>query len=390
MGIKEEWEEICQMSVSTIEYITNFYKKINSVLGLSMEFEYRIEEKGRFPLYKKDEELVIVPEFFNHKDLRDNVRKVVMAVAYSCFYLDKNHNGLFDVNPEYMAKGICTKMGVEYVSGDDVEKSLRLVRRKLYDDVQNGCYFEVGSILRVTQFRNYEVMNVTRNGEEETIITVKPIGRNLGKPEVELTEEELYNRCCTHPDLSNFEPNMRKNIIVISGPSGVGKDTVVEALIQKEPKINKTVSVTTRERRSNEIDGVDYYYVTKEEFRNYKFDDTLVEYEIYGGEYYGTLCAEIERHCEDNPLILVVDVGGRRSVTMRYPMAKSIFIGPPSYEVLKERIVARNENTSDQIEQRLIEAKRELAQAPMYNYVVVNDDIESCVNRIANIIRKEC
>lgn len=377
------------MSVTTVEYISNFFEKVNSALGLSMEFKYRIEEKGRFPLYRQEGELVIVPEFFNHKDLRDDVRKILMAVTYSCFYLDKNHNGQFDVDPEYMAKGICTKIGIEYVSGDDVEKNLRYVRRKLYDDVQYGCYFEVGSIIRVSQFQNYEVMKVTRNGQEETIITVKPIGRNLGKPEVDLTEEEFYNRCCTQLDLSNFEPNMRKNIFVISGPSGVGKDTVVKALLQKNPKINKTVSVTTRERRSTEIDGVDYYYVTKEEFCNYKFDDTLVEYEIYDGEYYGTLRAEVERHSEDNPLILVIDVRGRRSVMMRYPMAKSIFISPPSFESLKERIIARNENTPDEIEQRLIEAKRELAQASMYSYVVVNDDIESCVNKIAEVIQKE-
>ena len=146
------------------------------------------------------------------------------------------------------------------------------------------------------------------------------------------------------------------------------------------------IMLTTRSKRSNETEGVDYYYITKEQFYQHQIDGSLVEYELYDGEYYGTLFAEVERHYENTPLILVIDARGRRNVSMRFPMAKSIFIVPPSFEALKARILARNENTPDEIEHRLTVAKEELEQASYYDYTVVNDDLESCVSQIANIM----
>jgi len=371
-------EAICQ--------VESFFEEINSLLELSVKPQIGVTDKGKYPICMKDKELVVCPDFFKHPELRDNVRKVLMAELYSCIYLDQKLHGQLDVNPGFMAKGICSLMAIDFVSDEEIEQNLRSIRRKLFDEVEYSCYFSVGHKLRESAFVSYEVTNIVRKDKDNMLVTVKPIGCNLGKPERTMTEEELYQRCCNFRDLKNEKVDMRRNLIVISGPSGVGKDTVVKTLLKTHPAINKTVSVTTRSKRSNETEGVDYYYITKDQFYQHQIDGSLVEYELYDGAYYGTLFTEVERHPENTPLILVIDVRGRRNVSMRYPMAKSIFIAPPSFDVLKERIIARNENTPDEIEHRLTVAKEELEQASKYDYSVVNDDLASCVNQIAEII----
>lgn len=374
------------MYTQTVNYIASFFENLDNALGLSVPFQYCVKDKGKFPLYRGDNGLVIVPAFFNHPDLNNDIRSVLLAELYSCFYLDKNKNGHLEVNPGFMAKGICSILGIPFFSDDEIEENLRTVRRKLFDDIENGCYFEVGQKLRESAFVKYEVTDIVRHGKNETLITVRSIGRRLGEAEKTMTEEELYTRCCVYHNLKDEKVDMRKNLFVISGPSGVDKDTVVKALIQKYPGIKKTVSVTTRTKRSNETEGVDYYYITEEEFFNHRINGRLVEFELYDGAYYGTLYSEIERHPEDEPLVLVIDVRGRRNIIKRYPLAKSIFISPPSYEVLKTRIVARNENTSGEIEHRLTIAEEELEQAGMYDHIVVNEDIDTCVRNIIRIV----
>jgi len=186
-----------------------------------------------------------------------------------------------------------------------------------------------------------------------------------------------------------FEPqktDMRRNLYVISGPSGVGKDTVVKELLKRYPYVKKTVSVTTRKRRETEKDGVDYYYVHRDKFYELRQHGDMVEYALYDGEYYGTLYSEIERHPDNTPVILVIDVRGRRNVLTRYPSAKSIFIIPPSFEVLKQRIIRRKQNSPDEIERRLEVAKHEMEEAQFYTYCVINDDIERCMKEIIEIM----
>lgn len=374
------------MTHDVITKVESFFDSINTLLGLSVSTKIEIVEKNKFPISMRDGVLVICPIFFEHPELREDVRKVLMAELYSCIYLGEKLHGQIDINPGFMAKGICSLMEIDFVPYEEIEQNLRAVRRKLFNEVEYACYFDVGHKLRESAFVSYEVVDIVRKGNEENFVTVKPIGHNPGKPKKTMMEKELYQRCCNFRDLKDEKVDMRKNLVVISGPSGVGKDTVVKELLNKHPHINRTVSITTRAKRSNETEGIDYYYISKEQFYQHQIDGSLVEYELYDGEYYGTLFAEVERHPENTPLILVIDVRGRRSVTMRYPMAKSIFIAPPSFDVLKERILARNENTPDEIEHRLTVAKEELEQASKYDYSVVNDDLTSCVNQIADII----
>lgn len=374
------------MEHNAVKTVKEFFESVNSHFGLSVNCDIQVLDHGKFPVCRRNGCLTVVPSFFEHPDLRDNVRKVLMSELYSCYYLDKEKNGKIDINPGFMAKGICQSFNIPFISDEEIEQNLRTIRRKIFDDIENGCYFTVGQKLRESAFVSYEVVDIVRKGEETTLVTVRPIGHNLGKPERVMTEEELYQRCCNYRNLKDEKVDMRNNLVIISGPSGVGKDTIVKELLKRYPNINKTVSVTTRTKRSNETDGVDYYFVSKEQFYEYQMNGNLVEYELYDGNYYGTLYDEIERYTEKEPLILVIDIRGRRSVMMRYPMAKAVFLAPPSLEVLKARITSRKENSPAEIEHRLTVAADEIEQASKYDYVITNEDVESCVRRLADIV----
>lgn len=374
------------MDYSVVSYVKSFVSDLNERLGLNVECEVVEKEKNKFPVCCRKGKLTVIPAFFNHTDLSVEIKTTMLAELYSCFYLDKRKDRHLEINPGFMAKGICEELGVRYVGDGEIEKTLRPIRRKLYNDIENGCYFEIGMKLRESAFVHYEVVDIRRVDSKETLVTVKPVGHLLGKTERQFTEEELFERCCNYRFIENERVDMRRNLYIISGPSGVGKDTVVKELRKKHPHINKTVSATTRAKRSGEVDGVDYYYISKDEFYDHQANGDFVEYELYDSEYYGTLFSEIDRHPADKPLILVVDVRGRRNVMMRYPMAKSIFINPPSFEALEQRILGRNENSPDKIERRLKVAREEINEASAYTYQVTNIDVESCVEAIYKII----
>ena len=196
------------MEHNAIRVIKNFFESVNSRFGLVVECEIQIFDFGKFPVCRKDGHIVVVPAFFEHPDLRDNVRKVLLSELYSCCYLDREKNGKLDTNPGFMAKGICQTMGIDFISNEEIEQNLRTVRRKLYDDVTYSCYFSIGDELRESAFLSYQVVNIVRKGEKETFVTVKPIGHNLGKPEKTMTEEEVYRRCCRFRDLKDEKMDM--------------------------------------------------------------------------------------------------------------------------------------------------------------------------------------
>ena len=377
------------MSKWTVERIKAFYSQLNERYGLNVNPNIIVQEKYKYPMCRRDfNNLVFVPEFFNHEHLSEDTRRMLLLCFYSCFHLDKNKDGYLDINPGFLAKGMCDDLGYKYVSDSELQANERRVRRMLYDDVENGCYFSIGHQLRESAFSSYEVVDISVT-PAEVLVKVKPIGCHLGEPEKTFTEEELFERCCNFFDFENYKIDMRRNLYIISGPSGAGKNEVFNQLKKQCPEINKTVSVTTRKPRSNEKEGVDYYFVSKEEFYDYQMDSSLVENELFDCNYYGTFFSEVERHPTDKPLFLIVDVRGRRNVLTHYPMAKTIFIEPPSIEELEKRIRSRGENTEHEIEHRLTVAVDEIKQKTQFDYVLINGNAQDCARQLNNIISKK-
>ncbi len=177
------------------------------------------------------------------------------------------------------------------------------------------------------------------------------------------------------------------SIIILSGPSGAGKNTVYDELVKKCDNIAQTISVTTRSPRENEKYGVDYYFVSVERFKELIADEALIEYVKYGNNYYGTLKSEIARLTSDGKtVILVIEVNGAANIKKAIPESTSVFIVPPSIDELRYRIVSRGQNTESEVETRISIAVEEMKYKDSYDYCVVNDDLENCVNEIFKII----
>lgn len=180
-------------------------------------------------------------------------------------------------------------------------------------------------------------------------------------------------------------------LIVISGPSGVGKGTVRKALFDREGHdLVYSVSMTTRKPREGEVDGIDYYFVSQEEFERQIEVDNLLEYARFVGNYYGTPYDKVEAQLEKgNEVVLEIEVQGAIQVKAKKPDAVFIFIAPPSYKALEQRLRRRGTETEDIIKERLDKAYREIEQAPAYDYIVINDDVDNAADRIMAIIRAE-
>lgn len=177
--------------------------------------------------------------------------------------------------------------------------------------------------------------------------------------------------------------------IVISGPSGVGKGTIVKKLLER---FNAwySISMTTRQKRENEIDKVNYFFVSREEFEKTIKENDFIEYATYNNNYYGTPRKEIDNKLNKNiDVIAEIEVKGAKKVKELYKDSVLIYILPPSFEELETRL--RNRNTEDNatIEKRLNIAKEELKQIDIYDYVVVNNTVEETTNKVINIIESE-
>lgn len=181
--------------------------------------------------------------------------------------------------------------------------------------------------------------------------------------------------------------NKERHLIVVSGPSGVGKDTVVRKLREKHPEIAISISITSREKRAGEQEGVDYFYLTEDEFKQWIAEDKVVEYTNYCGKYYGTPRFQIEDRINNGiSVVLVIEVDGAANIKRQYPDSTTIFVCPPSMEVLENRLRGRGTDNEEAIQKRLERAKVELGFAPTYDKQVINDDIERCADEIYNII----
>ena len=179
-------------------------------------------------------------------------------------------------------------------------------------------------------------------------------------------------------------------LIVISGPSGVGKGTVVKGLMAQDPNIRLSVSATTREIRPGETHGVQYYFVSHEEFARMIRENRFLEYAQYVSNYYGTPEEPVNRMlAEGLDVILEIEVQGGLQIMERRPEAISIFIAAPSFEELAQRLRGRGDTAEDRILQRLETARREYRVAPQYQYIVVNDRLEDAVQDVAAILRTD-
>ena len=181
---------------------------------------------------------------------------------------------------------------------------------------------------------------------------------------------------------------MRKGLlVVISGPSAVGKDTVTRRLLALDPDLRYSVSATTRSPRPGEADGANYTFVTREEFRKLVDQGVFLEHAEYAGNLYGTLRERVEQgSINGHDVVLKIDVQGAEQVRSQKPDAVFIFLAPPSMQELERRQSLRDsESIQDRAERRAI-AEREMAYAPHYEHVVVNDDVERAVSEIRQII----
>lgn len=179
-------------------------------------------------------------------------------------------------------------------------------------------------------------------------------------------------------------------LVVISGPSGAGKGTLCKEILQNNSKIAMSVSCTTRAPREGEVEGVNYYFTSKEKFQQMVSEDAFLEYAQVYDNYYGTPCFGIEKKLEEGyDVILEIDIQGALKVKDRYPDGLFVFILPPSMEELKNRIKKRGSETEESFLKRFKSAFKEINYASRYNYAVINDEVEEAVNKLECIIVAE-
>jgi guanylate kinase len=186
------------------------------------------------------------------------------------------------------------------------------------------------------------------------------------------------------------EQRSRGLLFVVSAPSGTGKTTVVERLVQVVPDLGLSRSYTSRAMRTGEKDGVDYNFITREQFEAMIAADAFLEWADVFGNLYGTGKAETERElAAGRDLVLVIDVQGARQVRSHGANAIGIFVLPPSFEALERRLRGRSKDSEEAIRKRLATARREIRAVAEYEYVIVNDELAACVDRLRSIVLAE-
>ena len=182
----------------------------------------------------------------------------------------------------------------------------------------------------------------------------------------------------------------RGKTFIVSGPSGVGKSTVLKALFDQRTDLYFSISATTRDPRPGEVDGVHYHFIPAEEFHRMVEEDEFLEYAEYVGNFYGTPKKYVDEAMEQGKdVILDIEIQGAAQVCAKRPETVRIFIAPPSWKELERRLTARGTDTPEKVQKRLLRAQVELKNASDYNYFVINDTVEDAVRELDAIITAE-
>lgn len=180
-----------------------------------------------------------------------------------------------------------------------------------------------------------------------------------------------------------------RNLLVVSGPSGCGKDTVVAKMIGAHGGIERSVSATTRPKREEEINGVHYFFLSRAEFEQCIEEDGLVEWAEYVGNYYGTLKAQLEeRMTRGITCVLVIEVQGAANIKRQYPDCTAVFILPPSMDELERRLRNRGSEGEEWVQRRMARAVEEMKHATSYDSCLVNDNADTCAEELYAILKK--
>jgi guanylate kinase len=179
-------------------------------------------------------------------------------------------------------------------------------------------------------------------------------------------------------------------VFVITGPSGVGKGTLIEQLLERVPELELSVSATTREPRPGEVDGRNYHFLTSEEFERRVEAGDFLEHATYSGNRYGTLREEVERRlAEGRSVVLEIEVQGARQVRAAMPEAVLIFIAPPDAAALRERLEGRGTDSGEAIDRRLRTAEIELEAQAEFPHVIVNDEVQDSASELEKLVRSQ-
>jgi guanylate kinase len=179
-------------------------------------------------------------------------------------------------------------------------------------------------------------------------------------------------------------------VFVITGPSGVGKGTLIKELLKELPNLELSISATTRSPREGEVNGRDYHFLTPEEFERRTDENDFLEWATYSGNRYGTLRSEVERRVEaGHSVVLEIEVQGAQQVRAAKPDSVQIFIAPPDPAVLRERLSGRGTDSAEAIDERLKVAEQELAAQGDFDHCVVNDEVARAAQELASIVRSE-
>ena len=180
-------------------------------------------------------------------------------------------------------------------------------------------------------------------------------------------------------------------LIVLTGPSGVGKGTLVRSLLQRHPELNLAISVTTRSPRPDEINGKHYYFVSRSQFEQMLANSELLEWAEFAGNYYGTPRSSVKEQISQGKWVLLeIELQGARQIRNKFPLTLSIFILPPSLAALEQRLRGRSQDSEEAIARRLRRAQEEITAADEFDFQIINDNFETALNAIEAAVFTQC